>query len=929
MSAAGRLIVVVLTALLAVLLGPPVPAGAAEDGGDATADRVVIVGVAGLTWRDVDPEGTPELWALAGESTIGALSVRAARGTTCVLDGWATLGAGNRARVPGPDEGLPPVPLPTVPLPEEQAAPTTPPGAAPDGEAPEPRVDTSLSYCGLQERTVKTALLEPEATVARTAADEGTARFGAEPAALGEAVGCATVSGRAATLAAAAPGVDITRADALPPEPGALADVLSGCPLALVALDQLTDAGRPGAERTDDGTDPEPRAAALERIDGTVGRLRAALATMPGDTLLLLAGVSEVNDGRPQLHVGMASGPGFDGDGWLTSSSTGRAPFGQLIDVAPTALQALGLDQPASMNGQPLRSAGERPALAAAVAELEAVNSAAAIHYRNTGFFFWTLVAGTAVLVGLGMLLLGGVPGLRARHSARGRRALRTAAIAAAALPVASYLAGFVPWERSGAPALALAGAVLGADLLVLAVALAGPWRRARLGPPLAVLAVTVATLVFDVLTGSTLELNGLLGYDAIVAGRFTGYGNLSFALLSASALLVTAAVATAAGRRASSRRARPVTGGTVLAVGFGTVLVIGAPALGRDFGGVLAALPGFLLLAMLLTSVRVTVVRFGAILAAAVVAVGTLAVLDWLRPAADRSHLGRFVEQILTGEAWTVVSRKGQANLDILLGSPLAWMLPVALVAAFWLAPVTGVRLARKLGVGAGAGSSFASSFGRTSGIGEPHEFGYFWNHHLRYPDLAERAAGHGATIDWGGLRRAIVGMAEAAGRPMAFKPMLLTWHLEEMVRHMPRTCYVWIRREPRDTALSLLRMRRSMLGTYEGWTSLRPRGVGDDLPPWEQVAAQVTLLERTIERAAARLGPERVLPVRYERLCADPAGVLGEVRDLMGRQGPAPDLRPGAVTPFAEQRNAALDAEFGARVDAALARYAEGASG
>jgi hypothetical protein len=32
------------------------------------------------------------------------------------------------------------------------------------------------------------------------------------------------------------------------------------------------------------------------------------------------------------------------------------------------------------------------------------------------------------------------------------------------------------------------------------------------------------------------------------------------------------------------------------------------------------------------------------------------------------------------------VISRKGQANLDILLGSSLAWMLPVALVAAWWL---------------------------------------------------------------------------------------------------------------------------------------------------------------------------------------------------------------------------------------------------
>ena len=123
-----------------------------------------------------------------------------------------------------------------------------------------------------------------------------------------------------------------------------------------------------------------------------------------------------------------------------------------------------------------------------------------------------------------------------------------------------------------------------------------------------------------------------------------------------------------------------------MLGVGLLTVAVIGAPGLGRDFGGVLAALPGFLLLAMLLTGVRVTVVRLGAVLAAAVLAVTAVAVLDWRRPPEERTHLGRFVEQVLTGEAWTVVSRKAQANLDILLGSPLAWMLPVAAVAAFWL---------------------------------------------------------------------------------------------------------------------------------------------------------------------------------------------------------------------------------------------------
>ena len=695
---------VLLLVVLATLLGAQA-AGATDAGESTAADRVLVVGVPGLTWDDVDPEVTPELWGLAGDSSIGALSVRAARSTTCVLDGWATLGAGNRARVPGPDNGLPPVPLPTVPLPEDQAAPTAAPGDD-DGTA-EPPMDTTLSHCGLQERAASVALADPEATLRLTAEDDGTARFGAEPGALADAVGCATVSGRAATLAAAVPGVTLTRADDLPVEPAALAGVLAPCPLNLVTLNQLSDAGQPGAEKTDTGTEPEPRAVALQRIDAEVGRLRDAVATMPGNTLLLLAGISEVNDGRPQLHVGMASGPGFDPTGWLSSSSTGRAPFAQLIDLAPTALRALGLDQPASMNGQPLRATGERPELARAVEELDWVNTAATVHHRNTGFFFWTLVLVSGALVVLGVLLLGGLWNHPAEPAPRspGRKLLRVAAIAAAGLPVATYLAGLAPWERADAPALALSAAVLAADLGVLAVALLGPWRRRPAGPALAVLAITFGTLVVDVVTGSTLELNGLLGYDAIVAGRFTGYGNLSFGLLSVSALIVTAALATAAGRRARPERRRLVTGGTVLGVGLLTVAVIGAPGLGRDFGGVLAALPGFLLLAMLLARVRVTVVRMVAILAAAVVAVGAVAVLDWTRRAADRSHLGRFVEQVLTGEAWTVVSRKGQANLDILMRSPLAWMLPVAIVAAFWLVRPGGLLRARPGTDGRGPG--------------------------------------------------------------------------------------------------------------------------------------------------------------------------------------------------------------------------------
>jgi hypothetical protein len=653
LSRGAALLAVVLMALLAW----PTPAGAAPATagvGSTRADRVLIVGVPGLAWSDVDPTATPALWALAGHSAIGAVSVRAARSTTCVLDGWASLGAGNRARVPAADPSA-------------------------------PGYDAGLAHCGPQEKAATTALSAPADAVRRTADDPDTRRYGAQPGALGAAVGCATVVGPAAALAVAAPRVRLSVQEALPGSRARLVGLLSGCPLTLVSLDQLTDAGRPGAHATDTGTDTRLRAQALTRIDGQVARLRTAVAALPGRTLLLLQGISEVNDGRPQLHVGMAAGPGFTRPGWLTSASTGRAPFVELIDVAPTALQALGRTPPPSMNGQALQVTGQRPPLPEAVAQLDRADVGATVHYRSVGPFFWVLVALVAALVAVGVGVLGGRR--RAVPPPPGARAVvRALALVLAALPVATYLADLAPWERAGAPLAALLAAVVVADLVVAAVAGLGPWRRHRLGPPLAVLVLTWATVLGDVFTGSHLELNGLLGYDAIVAGRFIGYGNLTFGLHAVAALLVTAATATVAGRRARPERRRLATGGTALGMGLVTVGIMGTPSLGRDFGGVLAALPGFLVLAMVLAGVRVTWLRMVAVLGAAVVAVGTVAFLDWLRPADQRSHLGRFVEQILTGEAWTVVSRKGQANLDILRGSPLAWMLPVAILAAVWL---------------------------------------------------------------------------------------------------------------------------------------------------------------------------------------------------------------------------------------------------
>ncbi|HEV7188108.1 MAG TPA: hypothetical protein VGN28_09485 [Blastococcus sp.] len=528
--------------------------------------------------------------------------------------------------------------------------------------------------------------------MAAVAADTDTARFGAVPGALGTAVGCATTVGPGTSVAVAAPGVTGITADTLPADESGLGALLARCRLTLVSLDSLPGAGELPAGPGLIGAAPAARALALQTVDQSVDRLRAAAGRLPGGTLLLLLGISEAGDGPPQLHVAIAAGPGFSTPEWLTSASTNRSPFVQLIDVAPTALRALGLTAPPSMNGQPMRAVGSRPGLLPTLARLGRLSTAAGVHYASTGTFFWSVDLVVALVVALGVLAVGdlrlgrGPRGRRSPAAERLRRAVRAFALLAAALPVATVLANLLPWEATNTPGAALTGAVVAADVVVAAAAGLGPWRRSRLGAPIAVLTLTAASLAVDAVTGSHLELDGMLGYDAIVAGRFTGFGGLALGVFLPAALLLSALGAARLGRRARPQRARLVLAGTVTLVGVLVVALIGAPSAGQKFGGVLAAVPAFLVLGMLLTHIRVTALRLLVTLTVGVLTVSVVVVLDWLKPATQRSHLGRFADQILTGQAWTVVTRKAHSNLDILVGSPIVWLLPVAFAAAWWL---------------------------------------------------------------------------------------------------------------------------------------------------------------------------------------------------------------------------------------------------
>src|SRR5690606_25815292 len=104
-------------------------------------------------------------------------------------------------------------------------------------------------------------------------------------------------------------------------------------------------------------------------------------------------------------------------------------------------------------------------------------------------------------------------------------------------------------------------------------------WRRSPLGPPGVVSAVIGLVMVADLLTGTNLQFNSLMGYTAVVGGRYYGLANIPFALLATSVLMTTAVVADHL-VRAGRRRAAVA---LVSSLGVVAMLLAGWPGIGSD----------------------------------------------------------------------------------------------------------------------------------------------------------------------------------------------------------------------------------------------------------------------------------------------------------------------------------------------------------
>lgn len=634
--------------------------------GSAKPSKVVLFGIPHLAWDDLDSGVTPTLDHMRAEGAVAALSVRTLTPEPTAVEGYATLGAGTRVKA---DEqaGL-----------AFSAAASYEGGTAAEALARRtgtmPNGDVVVVGAAATDRLNQGRHLSSEVGALGSALRAG----GKRTAVVGNSDGGALSRPTAVALmtkqgevdagvvdnSLLVPDLDVafgTRAD---PARVAVA-VRNAVATADVVLIDPGDTERASAMATvaTPVTAAAARRAALARTDAL---LADTLAAAGPDAQVIAFSVTPP---AAEWHLApiVTIGPGVH-RGYLHSLSTRREGVVTLTDLAPTVLDALAVPVPDGMIGKALRY---RPG-DGDLALLRKLDRDALFRERT----YFRLTIAYIVVQALAYLLailaftrLGGV--------GRAGALLRWLVLAVAAWPLSTFLLRAIPdvAELGGAAVMLL----LAIDAAVVWLALRA--ARRPLAPLGWIAGATVALLLADVWTGAHLQTSSILGYSLHTAARFTGLGNTAFAALAATTVLAVCIHV----HHAPRRREALLTAAGVCGL---VVMTDGAPSLGSDVGGILTLIPVFGLVLVALAGRRLSWKLIGVAGFAAVVALGGVAVLDYLRPADARTHLGQLVADVRADGIdpfLTTVNRKVAANLRT-FRSPWTWAVPVIAGYLLWM---------------------------------------------------------------------------------------------------------------------------------------------------------------------------------------------------------------------------------------------------
>ncbi|WP_400164371.1 hypothetical protein ACAF76_018880 [Brevibacillus sp. TJ4] len=361
--------------------------------------------------------------------------------------------------------------------------------------------------------------------------------------------------------------------------------------------------------------------------------------------------------------------------GLLTSATTRQPGLVSGLDLYPTVLSWLDVPIPGGIAGHPVRAAsGTEPGIGPLMEQVDEIHHT----YATRAPVLYTYVMLQMItLASAAFLWLWGKRAGGGSGRERLRKGVRLALLTMLWFPALLLFEGMLSWQPS-APVI-LGGLIMAGLLLAFAM------EQSPLPRVVAtVCGVTVAGLLADGWSGSSLMRGSYLGYDPVIGARFYGLGNEYEGVLIGSATLLIAALYQLSAKRrerAGWGRLLPALG--AVALSFVVLYYMVAPHLGTDAGGFLAGLVAFFVAISRLEEWRLG--KKGLLLLAGGLVCGVCVLMAGsLLTDQPLTHVGRVSQQIVSGdwaEVGQMIERKLAMNLRLIRVSIWSKVFVVSLV--------------------------------------------------------------------------------------------------------------------------------------------------------------------------------------------------------------------------------------------------------
>lgn len=408
---------------------------------------------------------------------------------------------------------------------------------------------------------------------------------------------------------------------------------------------ERVDAAR---ERTKKSVSEADFEKALKDCDQLIGSI-TSMISLDRDQIYVFAPTAPRS--LEQTTVFVAAGKGIS-KGYASSATTRVRGIVTLVDIAPTILDSLNVPIPDEMGKTLIDWEANPVSNQSAKQNLAKMNTQAILREDVVVSQTWAIVVALVISALLSMVALTrpGIWSLLAKFML----------VLTALLPIFTFIVQPAMFTLNDATRIVFAVVVMAAIAAVVFLGIGKKWGNIVM--LLSIASFNLVVLIVDILFGGKLQFNSTFGNATIVGGRFAGWGNSAFAFVTISAIVFVAMVKELTKTKSVKVQNRI---NVWLLVFLVLVMVVdGMPYFGSDVGGVLALTPTIFVVAMMLFEKRISVKALAVATFATVGTISIFALLDLSRPVSQRTHLGRFAESLIHGDAGLIIERKMTASL-------------------------------------------------------------------------------------------------------------------------------------------------------------------------------------------------------------------------------------------------------------------------